>query len=94
MKYEVKLSEKSIYIGESPTNTIAALDYYINRHGIIVGTHTEVNKDYRGQGLALLLFKRLIALADEKNTKILPYCSYIAEMLAKDEYSHYLYKKA
>lgn len=93
MEYEVKISEKSIFIGKSPLDAIAALDYYINRKGIIVATHTEVNKEHRGKGLALFLFKRLIALAEEKETKILPYCSYIAEMLAKPEYSSYLFKK-
>ncbi|MFA5486111.1 MAG: GNAT family N-acetyltransferase [Bacilli bacterium] len=93
MEYEVKVSEKSLYIGESPLAAIAALDYYINRKGIIVATHTEVSKEHRGKGLAVLLFKRLIALAEEKDTKILPYCSYISEMLDKPEYSIYLYKK-
>lgn len=93
MNYEVKVAPKSIYIGETPDSAIAVLDYYINRKGIIVGTHTEVKPEYRGQGLAFFLFKKLIELAEEKNTKITPFCSYIAEMLNKPEYNEYLYKK-
>lgn len=93
MEYEIKIGAKSIYIGESPENAIGVIDYYLNRNGHIVATHTEVNKEYRGQGLAFLLFKRLIELAKEKETKIVPYCSYISEMLDKPEFNDFLYKK-
>ena len=92
MEYEVKVTEKSIYIGNSPAEAIAAIDYYVNRRGFIVATHTEVSKDYRGKGLAGILFKRLIDLAKEKETTIIPYCSYISEMLDKPEYNIYLHQ--
>ena len=93
MEHIINITDKSIYIGESPEKVIGVIDYYINRNGLIVATHTEVNKEYRGQGIALLLFKRLIALAKEKDTKITPHCSYIAEMLNKPKYHDDLYSK-
>ncbi len=93
MNYEVKVSDKSIYIGDTPLTAIAAIDYYINRNGIIVATHTETDKAHRGQGLAGIVFLKLIELAKEKNTTINPFCSYIAEQLKKPEFSEYLYKK-
>lgn len=93
MEYEVKVSDKSIYIGDTPLTAIAAIDYYINRDGIIVATHTEVDPDYRGQGLAGVVFNELIALAKAKETTINPFCSYISEQLKRPEFSAYLYKK-
>lgn len=93
MKYEVKVSDKSIYIGDTPLTAIAAIDYYINREGIIVATHTEVDPDYRNQGLAGIVFAELIALAKAKDTKINPFCSYISEQLKRPKFNVYLYKK-
>lgn len=93
MEYEVKVSDKSIYIGDTPLTAIAAIDYYINRNGVIVATHTEVNPAYRGQGLAGVVFKSLIELAREKGAKINPFCSYISEQLKRPEYSEFLFKK-
>lgn len=93
MKYEVKVSDKSIYIGDTPLTAIAVIDYYINREGVIVATHTEVDPDYRGQGLAGIVFDRLIELAREKDMKINPFCSYISEQLKRPQFSDFLYKK-
>ncbi len=92
MEYITKRIENRIYLGDDPHNPIGELDYYINREGIIVATHTGVRNEYRGQGLANILFLDLIELAKEKNTKIIPICSYVVAQLKRNEFSAFLHK--
>lgn len=93
MEHIIKKVENRIYMGESATSPYAELDYYVNRNGIIIATHTGVRPQYQGQGLAGLLFNELIVLAKELNTTIIPYCSYVASKLNDPLFNTYLYKK-
>jgi predicted GNAT family acetyltransferase len=46
-------------------------------------THTGVEPDYRGQGLAGELIEHVLREAREEGLEVLPYCSYVREYIAE-----------
>ncbi len=54
--------------------------------------HTEVDKNYTGQGIAKKLIKIIVDEARKKNLKILPLCSYAKKEFEKNkEYQEIIY---
>ena len=48
-------------------------------------THTFVNEDYRGQGIAAKLVDALIEYCTAEGLTIIPVCSYIVKLAQRDE---------
>lgn len=57
----------------------------IIKDDIIDAIHTEVNKEYGGQGIAAKLVDKLVEYARENNKKIIPSCPYIRAKFDKDD---------
>ncbi len=53
------------------------------KDGYMIISHTGVNVEYRGQGLAEKLVLKGIDYAKENNLKIRPYCSYVSGYMMK-----------
>ena len=56
---------------------------YELRSGSMVLTHTVVDGAYRGQGLAGQLAKAALDAARERDLRVVPECSYIADYIAQ-----------
>lgn len=56
---------------------------YEMRSGRMVLTHTVVDGAHRGRGLAGELAKAALDAARERNLRVVPECSYIADYIAK-----------
>ncbi|HNP62947.1 MAG TPA: GNAT family N-acetyltransferase [Woeseiaceae bacterium] len=87
-KLSIKLEETSdkgrYYIpSENPQNEEAELTFRKSGKNTVVADHTGVPTRYRGQGIGLLLVKRLVDDARAKKIKIIPKCPFIAAMYAK-----------
>lgn len=89
METKVTITENYLYIGSDLVSAKAYLKYYLNRNNILVAEGTKVHKPYEGQGLGFLLFQTLIMLAEQKQAKIMTYCSYVAHQLSKSEFKKY-----
>ena len=50
-------------------------------------THTEVDKEHSGKGIATELVKIAVEYARHKNLKVKPLCSIASHVLKKDDYS-------
>lgn len=57
---------------------------------IMIVDHTEVDLEYKGQGLAKRLLDSLVKYADENNYKIRPVCSFVVKAFEKYRNLHYL----
>ena len=53
-------------------------------------THTEVDKEHSGKGIATELVKIAVEYARHKNLKVKPLCSLASHVLKKDNYSDIL----
>ena len=53
-------------------------------------THTEVDKEHSGKGIATELVKIAVEYARHKNLKVKPLCSIASHVLKKDDYSDIL----
>lgn len=45
--------------------------------------HTEVNPDYKGQGVGKLLFEKMVDFARQENYKVIPLCPFAKAMFDK-----------
>lgn len=68
---------------------IGQIDFNIN-NGIMRITHTEVNGQYAGKGVAKELLNTAVEYARHKSIKIKPLCSYAAHVLQEDSYKDIL----
>lgn len=50
----------------------------------ILVEHTRVGEEFRGRGIAKILFDEMICFAKENNVKVMPVCSYVVKMFRKD----------
>lgn len=57
----------------------------VNKGYLIDAPHTEVDKEYGGQGIAGKLVDKLVEYARENNKKIIPTCPYIRNKFEKDD---------
>lgn len=60
----------------SETGKIGKMDIAVQDKQLVV-YHTEVDKQYEGQGLAKLLLEKLVSYARESELKIVPLCPYV-----------------
>lgn len=70
----------------------AVADYMLTKDNRIVLTHTEVPKQFAGQGIGSKLAKAAFAYAKENNLKVLPLCPFMASYVRshRDEYADLL----
>jgi len=91
MEHLIKCNNNKFYMGESLDKLYAEIDFEIDDKNRIVVTHTYVNPDYRGQGLANLLLNEVIKLAEASKQYIIPECSFAHKVLTSfPKYKHLL----
>ena len=59
-------------------------------NGVMKITHTEVDKEHSGKGIATELVKIAVEYARHKNLKVKPLCLLASHVLKKDNYSDIL----
>lgn len=68
---------------------MGVIEYTVSENGDIYATHTNVPRQYKGQGIARQLLDALVAFAESKGAKIVPICSYVIATFKKhpDQYN-------
>ncbi len=61
----------------------AQLSYRWDGVKTMVVDHTTVDRELRGQGIAERLYRRMVDYARENQLRVVPVCSYIANMFEK-----------
>ena len=62
----------------------AVLDYVNQGEGVVAMTHTGTPPHHRNKGVAEAIVRRAVAEARESGTKIVPVCSYVAALFARN----------
>jgi predicted GNAT family acetyltransferase len=57
---------------------------YIRDGGTLTVTHTEVDSNYGGRGIARRLLDEVVGFARSENAKIVPACSYVEHVFERD----------
>jgi len=78
---DVTARQYEVYVGDRR----AGLAGYRDEDGRRVLTHTEVDPDFGGRGLAGLLAKRALDDAREEGLRVVPRCSYMAKYVQRHE---------
>jgi predicted GNAT family acetyltransferase len=85
--YQVHITEEDnkgkAYVGTS-IKPLAAMTYSKAGDDLIIIDHTEVDESLRGQGVGRKLLDALVAMARDKNIKIMPLCPYAKSVFDKD----------
>lgn len=88
---EIKRVDGMIFMGDE-NEPKAYITYRLN-DGVMAVDHTVVKKELEGQGIAGQLTEDLIALAREKDYKVLPICPYTVRYFDKRPELHDLLAK-
>jgi hypothetical protein len=62
----------------------AVLDYVNEGEGVVAMTHTGTPPHHRNKGAAEAIVRHAVAEAREAGTKIVPVCSYVAALFARN----------
>jgi predicted GNAT family acetyltransferase len=62
----------------------AVLDYVDQGEGVVAMTHTGTPPHHRNKGVAEAIVRLAVAEAREAGTKIIPVCSYVAALFARN----------
>ncbi len=62
----------------------AVLDYVDRGEGVVAMTHTGTPPHHRNKGVAEAIVRLAVAEAREAGTKIIPVCSYVAALFARN----------
>jgi predicted GNAT family acetyltransferase len=68
-----------VHVGDQ----LAGFAAYRVRDGVTVITHTEVDPEFRGQGVAAQLARQTLDLLRERGARLLPQCPYFAAYVAE-----------
>ena len=82
---DIKRDDYIFYIGENKDNPKAFISFEDGKDNEIVITHTVVDPELRGQGIAATLVERVVEFAKEENRKIVPICPYVVDYFQKHE---------
>ena len=74
------------------TSEIGKCEFVIVSENLWEITHTRVNEDYGGQGIAKRLVLCLVEQARKAGAKILPTCSYAKKALAGEDFQDVRYE--
>ena len=80
---EIKRDEYIFYIGDNKDKPKAFISFEDGKDNEIVVTHTVVDPELRGQGIAGKLVEEVIEFAKKENRKIIPICSYVVDYFQK-----------
>jgi len=69
------------------------IEYIINKTGLMFLTHTEVDRELEGKGVASKMVKDALEFIDEHKLKLVPLCPYVAAYLKKHPEYHILLAK-
>lgn len=93
---EIQLSEsgaKGSYFIDENGETLAEITWIKGSARHIIVEHTIVSEKLKGQGIGRKLLEKVVALARERNIKILPLCSYARTIFDRvPEFGDVLYK--
>lgn len=64
--------------------TVAFVDYIINKKGTIYLTHTEVPKEAEGQGLAAKLLDHVFREIEKRELELVPICPFVKVYLQRN----------
>ena len=73
----ITINDKALLAGE--------LIFELTDARTVRATHTFVNEDYRGQGIAAKLVDALIEYCTAEGLNIIPVCSYVEKLAQRDE---------
>ncbi|CZQ82552.1 GNAT family N-acetyltransferase [Trichococcus collinsii] len=76
--------ELRFYKNDENENLICEITYSFSDSSMIIIDRTFVNDDYRGQGIAAKLVKRVAEMAREENKKIIPRCPFPKGILERN----------
>ncbi|WP_294820897.1 GNAT family N-acetyltransferase [uncultured Flavobacterium sp.] len=62
-----------------------AMTYSIAGDGLIIIDHTEVAPEFNGRSIGRDMLYKIVAMAREKNIKIIPLCPFAAAMFRKTD---------
>ena len=74
--------ERQRYEILSEGRVVGSLTYRL-RGGVVSFQHTEVDSAYSGKGFASSLVRRALDESREAGVRVLPYCPYVREWIAK-----------
>ncbi|TCB57667.1 GNAT family N-acetyltransferase [Acinetobacter terrestris] len=75
------------YIGDNGQH-LAEMAYTWAGEKVFIIEHTDVDETLRGQGVGNKLVERAVAMAREKNLKIIPLCPFAKSVFDKDSSIH------
>jgi len=85
---EIKIEEsgsKGFAIATENGKTAGKMTYSVSSADLIIIDHTEVEDAFGGQGVGKQLLYKIVAMAREKEVKIMPLCPFAAAMFKKLE---------
>lgn len=83
MEYKINEEEKEVQVFDGDEK-IGHINM-VFKGDVIDAPHTEVKKEYGGQGIAGKLVDKLVEYAKDNNKKIIPSCPYIRDKFDKDD---------
>lgn len=86
MEIEIReLDSKGFAIAREDGKKAGMMTYSIPGSDFIIVDHTEVEEEFKGQGVGKQILYKLVEMAREKNLKILPLCPFANAMFKKLE---------
>ncbi len=84
MEVQIKENESKGYaIATEDGKTAGKMTYSIPSADFIIIDHTEVDSTFRGRSIGKQLLYKIVAMAREKNIKIMPLCPFASAMFKK-----------
>jgi predicted GNAT family acetyltransferase len=84
MTIEIKeQGNKGFAVATADDKRAGVMTYSIPKGNFIIVDHTEVDPEFKGQGVGKELLYKVVAMAREKNIKILPLCPFANAMFKK-----------
>lgn len=83
---EITINEsatKGFALAEDKGTTAGKMTFSIPSSDFIIIDHTEVEQEFKGQGVGKQMLDRLVEMAREKEIKILPLCPFASAMFKK-----------
>jgi len=78
----IKETDHQFYIGESPDNVSAQIEYSINGNVLTI-LSTDVSASLQGQGIGQQLVTYAVEFARKNHMKIIPICPYAKKQFEK-----------
>jgi len=78
----IKETDHQFYIGESPDNVSAQIEYSINGNVLTI-LSTDVSASLQGQGIGQQLVTYAVEFARKNHLKIIPICPYAKKQFEK-----------